>query len=742
MFAVCAEVTGRVVGERRLGLLRDLPARASGASSVGTSVAQALEVLADHPLDVPFAAVYLRDGDGVLRRAGGVGAEGLPAEVAPGAPDPLGVARAGAGEAVLVEDAGAHLRATGGPWHAPVSTALALPLVPGEGGDADALGVLLAGVSPSRALDEQHRAFFSLAAERLSGAMVAARAYAEERDRVAALAELDRAKTAFFANVSHEFRTPLTLLLGPLEDALADDEAPLAPVQRERAELAARGARRLLKLVNGLLDFSRVQAGAWRPAPRAVDLPRLTADLASVFRAAIERAGLRLVVDCPPIGPPVAVDADAWEQVVLNLVSNAFKYTFTGEVRVALRREGDAVVLVVGDTGIGIPPGELPRLFERFHRVPDAEARTHEGTGIGLALVRDLVEAHGGSVAVASELGQGSAFTVTLPVVGAPEAAGAADLRPSSRAAVSVEEARSWAGDPEPEREPDAVPVAADAPRVLVADDNADMRRYLARILRPTCVVRAVADGEAALAAARAERPDVVLTDVMMPRLDGFGLLRALRADPRTAAVPVVMLSARSGPEAAVEGLRRGADDYLAKPFTSQELIARVHANAARGRRMPERAEPERVAPASPRAPAAAGPVEPIARERTPGRLRLELPALPGALRVLRGELRPFLAGAGLAPGVADGLVVAACEAATNAIEHAADASRAVVDVVAQRVAPGRVRIEVRDHGRWRARGASLDRGRGSTLMQAYADVEVVPSAQGTLVALTSRPAA
>ncbi len=338
--------------------------------------------------------------------------------------------------------------------------------------------------------------------------------------------------------------------------------------------------------------------------------------------------------------------------------------------------------------------------------------------------------------------GRGSAFTVTLPVTDAREAG---EVRPSGRAALSVEEARSWsrgAGGVSPAPEPGA-------PRVLVADDNADMRLYVERILRPTCAVRTVGDGEAALAAIRAERPDVVLTDVMMPRLDGFGLLRAIRGDPATAAIPVVVLSARSGPEAAVEGLRRGADDYLAKPFAAQELVARVHANVARGRRAP-RGEVAAPPPApGPRAPATPAPpaaptalVEPTARERAADRLRLELPAVPGALRVLRRELRPFLAEQGLGPGDADGLLVAACEAATNAIEHAEDATRDVVEVAVRRIGAGRVRVEVRDHGTWRARGASLDRGRGSTLMQAYADVEVTPSPQGTLVALTSRPAA
>ena len=241
-----------------------------------------------------------------------------------------------------------------------------------------------------------------------------ARAYEQERQRAEALAELDRAKTAFFSNVSHEFRTPLTLLVGPLEDGLGDSSTPLPPVHRERQEVAHRNALRLMRLVNTLLDFSRIEAGRIDANYEPTDLAQFTTELAGVFRSAVEKAGLSLVVACDPLSEPVYVDRDMWEKIVLNLLSNAFKFTFEGQITVELRSGGDRVELRVSDTGVGIPEADLPRMFERFHRVKTCRARTHEGTGIGLALVQELARFHGGGVAVTSQEGRGTTFTVTI----------------------------------------------------------------------------------------------------------------------------------------------------------------------------------------------------------------------------------------------------------------------------------------------------------------------------------------
>ncbi len=417
-------------------------------------------------------------------------------------------------------------------------------------------------------------------------------AYAEERKRAEVLAELDRAKTAFFSNVSHEFRTPLTLMLSPAEEALAE---ATSPEQRERLEVLHRNALRLQKLVNTLLDFSRIEAGRVQASYEPTDLARLTAELACIFRSAIEKAGMRLVVHCEPLGEPIYVDRDMWEKVVLNLVSNAFKFTLEGEIEVSLSRVEDGARLLVRDTGTGISEDQLPHIFDRFHRVEGTRARTHEGTGIGLALVQELVKLHGGTVGVKSVFGQGTTFQLTIPFGRSHLPADrVSDARSTTSSALNADafvmETLRWLPEGVDEDSPliealDRLPLpdpmteVAERPRILLADDNADMRNYVRRLLSSRYEVAVVADGAAALAAARAERPDLVLTDVMMPRLNGFGLLRELRCDPRTAMIPIIMLSARAGEEARVEGIQSGADDYLVKPFSARELQARVAAH-------------------------------------------------------------------------------------------------------------------------------------------------------------------
>jgi PAS domain S-box-containing protein len=383
-------------------------------------------------------------------------------------------------------------------------------------------------------------------------------------------------------------------MLGPLEQALSAPDGALAPPQRAELEVVHRNGLRLLKLVNTLLDFARIEAGRIEASYAPTDLAACTADLASVFRSAIERAGLRLVVDCPPLPEAVYVDRDMWEKIVLNLLSNACKFTFAGQIAVRLAWGGAHVALAVRDTGTGIPAHELPHIFARFHRIRDARARTHEGTGIGLALVQELVRLHGGQITVESAVGIGTTFMVTLPT-------GTAHL-PADRLSMTrmlastalgadayVQEALHWLpGAPErpsdvevpfPHTPVSPLPSTPTHGRILLADDNADMRAYVQRLLSPHWEVEAVADGTQALAVANERLPDLVLADVMMPGLDGFALLRALRADLRTATIPVILLSARAGEESRVEGMEAGADDYLIKPFSARELLARVESH-------------------------------------------------------------------------------------------------------------------------------------------------------------------
>ena len=425
------------------------------------------------------------------------------------------------------------------------------------------------------------------------------------------LAQLDKLKTQFFANISHEFRTPLTLMMGPLEDAIADSEGA-STANRERIELAHRNSLRLLKLVNTLLDFSRIEAGRIQASYEPVDLALLTTELASVFRSAVERAGLRLVIDCLEVSEMVYVDREMWEKVVLNLLSNAFKFTFEGEIAVSVRRRDTVAELTVRDTGTGIPAEEIPRLFERFHRVKGAQGRSYEGSGIGLALVQELVRLHGGSVRVESEIGRGSAFIVTVPLdkdhLPADRIGGTRTLASTGlRGEAYVQEALRWLPDSrDAAGKADAsllfpsvsLPHSSlereEPSRILLADDNADMREYVERLLGQRHEVVAVADGEAALESLRERRPDLILSDIMMPRVDGYELLRTVRADESLKDIPVILLSARAGEESRVEGLDAGADDYLVKPFSARELLARVSSHLAMARLRREAAQRER----------------------------------------------------------------------------------------------------------------------------------------------------
>lgn len=588
MFAVCSEVTQQVLGERRLRLLRDLASKAGETRSVETTCRDVAAAIAEHPLDVPFALIYLREPDGktlTLRSSVRV-SEGDPLflvsfDLTLPEGDVWSLARAAAGETILVEEVNRYAELPGGPWNEPTRAALVMPIASLV--QTAPLGVLVAGVSPNRALDEGYSSFYELLASQVSVAVRNAQAYEEERRRAEMLAELDRAKTAFFSNVSHEFRTPLTLMLGPLEETLCDPELPTK--QRERITVAHRNSLRLLKLVNTLLDFSRIEAGRMQAVYEPTDLAALTTDLASVFRSAIEKAGLQLVVDCPALPDLVYVDRDMWEKIVFNLLSNAFKFTQRGHITVRQRVVGDNIELDVEDTGSGIPESDLGNVFKRFHRIEGTQGRTHEGTGIGLALVQELAELHGGSVRVKSRLGQGTTFSVSIPRgkhhLPSDRIGSGHTLTPTSIPVDAFfEEALRWLPDNVHDVELSEIHHVPEGPRprVLLADDNADMREYVRKLLSIQYEVVAVADGQEALAAAREQVPDLVLSDVMMPKLDGFGLLARLREDQRTRSVPIVFLSARAGEESRVEGLEAGVDDYLVKPFSARELMARVKA--------------------------------------------------------------------------------------------------------------------------------------------------------------------
>ncbi len=614
LFCACTEETAKVIGKRRLNTLRELAAKTAEAKTAAEACALAAQALAGNPHDLPFALLYLLSESG--ERAELLGTSGITANEA-ASPRQVAMADAGdapgswplqpalqSGQGRLVDGLPEQFgRLPGGPWPESPSRALVVPIA--KPGLEQPAGFLIAALSPRRPCDDDYRAFISLVAGQVATALADARAYESERKRAEALAELDRAKTAFFSNVSHEFRTPLTLMLGPLEELKAQcgrATSNLDTSEYQQIDLIHRNGLRLLKLVNTLLDFSRIEAGRVQALYEATDLATLTAELASIFRSAIEKAGLNFLVDCPPLPEPIFVDREMWEKIVLNLLSNAFKFTFAGEIEVKLQQSGKHAELCVRDTGIGIPGDQVGRLFERFHRVPGAQGRTHEGTGIGLALVQELARLHGGSVSVESAYGKGTTFHVFIPFGKGhllQKQVGTRKTSPSVASAAFIEEARRWSpaevevtNDVIEDISPGAVPAKGDLPvrraRILLADDNSDMREYVRRLLtQQGHEVIAVPDGQAALSAVREQIPDLVLTDIMMPRLDGFGLLRELRADEQTRTIPIILLSARAGEEARVEGVSQGADDYLTKPFSARELLARVgtHLELARVRR-------------------------------------------------------------------------------------------------------------------------------------------------------------
>jgi signal transduction histidine kinase len=601
---ICANTddTQRVQTERQLAVLRDLGSKTVDARTWREACQRSCVALATNPRDITFAMLYARPNAGDTLEL--VGCLGL------ASPDDsaLAVIHTRADTlwhvAEVIETRKPQHLATipaalrdnllEGIWGRMSSSLAVVPIVSQREGARD--GVLIVGLNPYRLFDRSYQEFLTHVAAQISDAIDSADAYEQELRRIEALDELHRAKNTFFSNVSHEFRTPLTLMLGPLEEIL---NQPLSSEQiSTNVSIAHRNGLRLLRLVNSLLDFSRIEAGRVRARYEPTDLSCFSFELASIFRSAIERAQLKLELIHEPLPKPVYVDHDMWEKILLNLLSNAYKFTLEGQIQVTIKPSPDhaSAMIVVRDTGVGIPESELPHLFERFHRISGQKSRSIEGSGIGLALVNELVKLHAGSVVCESGLGAGTAITVTLPFGRAhlPEDQVFEAIRPDEtvalRAKEYVDEALRWTSEAQtsdtaflatlPQESASNDATISPRKRILLADDNADMRDYIERLFKGSSWdIETVADGQAALEAIRSNPPALVLTDVMMPRLDGFGLLRAIRGDDAFKELPVIILSARAGEEARVEGLDAGADDYLTKPFTARELLARIKSN-------------------------------------------------------------------------------------------------------------------------------------------------------------------
>jgi signal transduction histidine kinase len=581
---VTQETTARVLAERRLDVLRELALRSMDAPSAREAcrlVAQALRGRAE----LEFFLVYLISEDGARAECiAGSGRAGRPN------------ASAGAVELNALDAVAALFRDLAAtrqqsilidadllPVFDPAglrmaSRALVTTISRGSADPVD--GFLVAGID-AFALDKSYRHFVEMVGLGLGRSVAAARAREGERARTRSLAALEEAKSALFSNASHELRTPLSLILGPLEQVLEDMSVPGSA--REQVALARRSASRMLKIVNGLLDFSRIEAGERIGAFLPTDLPRLTRDVGGMFESAARKAGLRLSLDCPPLTRAVDIDREAWENIVSNLLSNALKFTPSGSILVQVRARSDHAVLTVTDTGIGIAAEDLDRIFSRFYRVEDPRARAHEGTGLGLALVRELVRMHGGSVSAESTAGQGTTIVVNVPFRHKPDPTAEGRTGNGSRpgvgasAAAFVEEVDGWLGR-ESSNGTGAVETRSADASVLLVEDNRDMRDYLRRLLASVYSVRVAVNGTDAYRMAIDDPPSVVISDVMMPGADGFRLLHDLRSDSRTRDLPVILVSARADPESTLEALQLGADDYLVKPFGARELLTRIRA--------------------------------------------------------------------------------------------------------------------------------------------------------------------
>jgi signal transduction histidine kinase/DNA-binding response OmpR family regulator len=564
-FSIATETTATVLYRRRMRVIQDLGSLSTTEPGGAAETCRAvLAVLATARETMPFAVAILGEDDTGPQRVADYG-------LAPEAPNPgegPGPPGGRADPLVLIE----RVLATG---HAEEVTGLreAYPgaLLPGPlgpltpdaavllpltvSGRSTPIGVLAVGVNPYRPLNAEYRAFFALVARQVRVALADTMAYQVEKLRGKLLADLDQAKMEFFQNVSHELRTPLTLLLAPLQNLLATAGDRTAS-ERQDLQAAARAAQRLNTMVDALLDFTGAEARTLSPDRQPTDVAELTGQTASMFRATAEHAGLTFQVQVPD-GPVVAaVDRTMWATIVTNLLSNAVKYTRHGSIQLSLTATPTQAVLTVTDSGPGIDRAQQPLVFHRFHRSP---AAGQSGAGIGLSVVADLVHAHEGRIDLDSTPGQGSTFTVTVPLV---------------------------TTDPEP-LTPQPAPTSAAGfdgdtrPRVLLVEDDTDLREFLTRLLTDAgwlVDAHRAAETAAQQVLGTPRPPQLVLTDVMLPGQNGLALVKQLRGHPATNRTPMIILTARHGDDATAEGLAAGADDYITKPFSTHELLARAHA--------------------------------------------------------------------------------------------------------------------------------------------------------------------
>ncbi|RIB16859.1 hypothetical protein C2G38_2188831 [Gigaspora rosea] len=488
--------------------------------------------------------------------------------------------------------------------------------------------ILICGINRRRKLDEMYMEFLKLIVNHMNTFLLHARSIEMEKKRSKTLADLNRQKVSFFQGISHELKTPLTLMLSPLDDII--NECPQDASIMSYLQIIRRNAHRLLKLINTLLQFSNIESDQLETCYRETNIVKLTRELVSDFKSMAETLGLDYVIDIPcsdkfnqAVGDKIYLDHNMYETIVFNLCSNALKHTWNGRITISLyldyKDKKKMIVLEVSDTGVGIPELALPNIFQRFYRTESQRSRSHEGTGIGLALVKELMTCHGGDITVTSAVNKGTTFKCWF-LIGCEhlpknkihfnnvENPINYDQELYTNRQLYLEESSQWIKNSTFEVQNDMMDKLLNEDQnmninkmlseditlysstddsinkrkhqVLLVDDNNDMRDYLADILREFDVYRAC-DGQDAIQVLKKLKrlPDLILSDIMMPNMNGYELLTVLRSNVKTRLVPIILLSARAGEESKIEGLDRGADDYLIKPFTSHELITRIHAN-------------------------------------------------------------------------------------------------------------------------------------------------------------------
>lgn len=601
LFGLAIETTEKVITVRRLEILRKLSLHTVAIKNTLMACEQFSKIINHHSEDISFAVIYLLDAtEKTLKRVTSSGLTDVSSfpelitvidlhtnsnDVQFELEDSIRQVFKTQNFEVILDLNSIGLNFPGGKWPESANQLMITPIPTGTQ-DSIPTGVLVLGASPRRVLDNAYSAFFELVARHIGANITNAKLYEAECSRTKMLSELDNAKTQFFSNISHEFRTPLTLIINPIEEALKNSEA-YSGTDRKNLIMVHRNAIRLQKLVNTLLDFSSIESGQTEAYFELTDIDEFTSELASNFRSIIENAGLRFTVHCEKIEECIYIDREMWEKIILNLLSNAFKFTFSGEIEVLLSNLSDTrIELAIRDTGCGISSDELPYIFDRFYRIKNSIGRTHEGTGIGLALVRDLILMHGGEITANSILGKGTVFYISM-------LKGSKHLPPKQvyekkkeltvpvKSQTFITEMLHWSQNISTQN---VNTESFSNFRILIVDDNNDMCDYLVRLLKEHWLVQSANNGQMAfnLFKQTIKYPekfqpfDLILTDIMMPNLDGFQLLNILKADSATSDIPIIMLSARAGEESRIASLQAGADDYLVKPFSTKELIIRI----------------------------------------------------------------------------------------------------------------------------------------------------------------------